>query len=57
MKPRANNPGLFVGGKQRSVIAIVDNLNLQTEPDVGAMWIMAAFAAPQNLGRYRTNNG
>jgi hypothetical protein len=42
MKPRANNPGLFVGGKQCSVIAIVDNLNLQTEPDVGAIWIMAA---------------
>ena len=34
MKPRANNPGLFVGGKQRSLIAIVDNLNLLTEPDV-----------------------
>jgi hypothetical protein len=51
MKPRANNPGLFVGGKQCSLIAIEDNLNFLTEPDVGC-WHLASFTALQHFGSY-----
>jgi hypothetical protein len=56
MKPRANNPGLFVGGKQCSLIAIEDNLNFLTEPDVGC-WHLASFAALQQFVRYWGNDG
>jgi hypothetical protein len=50
MKPRANNPGLFVGGQQCSLIAIEGNLNLLTEPDV-AYWHFATLQTHASNGR------